>query len=342
MKRKIAIAVCCLAFTLLFGVGSAFAAATPQKITVHIYGNTLAVDYDGEPHTVSGYTWALDPDNATFSYSDADIVYNGVASVTETNVRRATVADPVASYSMGLDVDMFENVNGAFDVTFVIEEDGYLTINPIDTTVTVTESSAVENFTGSPYTISGYASKEPSSSLYNVAKLIDMQTEKWTVTGTNAGTYSLGLDAGDFENTDPNFDTVTVKIVDGALVICPKLVIHYWKNAVGGEQAAADAEYWVVGGETQSFASPSVKGWAADKESVSWTAPAGNLSAEDSVVEIDLIYTGADEPETSPDVIPKTGDSAPLQAVLALCIVSGAVLALALRNKLEYAKEKHA
>ena len=47
------------------------------------------------------------------------------------------------------------------------------------------------------------------------------ETDAWTVTKTESGTYDMGIVPGDFKNTNPNFTNVEFVIVDGQLVINP-------------------------------------------------------------------------------------------------------------------------
>ena len=91
-------------------------------------------------------------------------------------------------------------------------------IKPVDVTVTITEHSDEVDYDGKQHTVTGY-DVEISNPLYTE----DDFTFKGTasVSGTNAGTYDMGLKPEDFTNTNSNFANVTFTIVDGQLVIKP-------------------------------------------------------------------------------------------------------------------------
>ena len=118
----------------------------------------------------------------------------------------------------------FENTNTNFtNVEFKVV-DGQLKINPITAkvTVTITENSDEVTYDGQPHTISGYQSMVADNELYAVATSVQAtETEGWTVTETNAGTYDMGIVAADFANTNTNFTNVEFYVVDGQLKINP-------------------------------------------------------------------------------------------------------------------------
>ena len=112
--------------------------------------------------------------------------------------------------------------------------DGQLVINQNSdkVTVTITENSDTVTYDGNEHTIKGYKSMVADNNLYDVATAVKAtETEAWTVTETNAGTYDMGIVAADFENIDKNFSNVEFKVVDGQLVINPKKVTITAKDA---------------------------------------------------------------------------------------------------------------
>lgn len=85
------------------------------EVVVTITGNHDRVHYDGEEHTVSGYTVDID----TALYTEADFRFKGTASVTKVYP---------GTYAMGLQEKDFVNLNENFaNVKFVVT-DGYLDI----------------------------------------------------------------------------------------------------------------------------------------------------------------------------------------------------------------------
>ena len=101
---------------------------------------------------------------------------------------------------------------------------GTLTVNPVtaQVTVTVTENSDTITYDGTEHSVKGYKSMTADNKLYDVTTSVKTtETAAWTAKGTNAGEYPVGVAAGDFTNTNPNFTNVEFKIVDGTLKINP-------------------------------------------------------------------------------------------------------------------------
>ena len=101
---------------------------------------------------------------------------------------------------------------------------GTLKVNPVTdkVTVTVTEKSDTVTYDGMPHTVSGYASMTADNPLYDVEENVqETPNAKWAANGTDAGEYPLGIVAGDFKNTNKNFENVEFVVVDGALKIDP-------------------------------------------------------------------------------------------------------------------------
>ena len=104
---------------------------------------------------------------------------------------------------------------------------GTLKVNPVTdkVTVTVTEKSDTVTYDGMPHTVSGYASMTADNPLYDVEDSVDeTPTANWAANGTDAGEYPVGIEAGDFKNTNANFSNVTFVVEDGSLTITPAQV----------------------------------------------------------------------------------------------------------------------
>lgn len=248
-----------------------------------------SMGYDGNEHSVTGYTTAIDNQ----LYTVSDFTFTGEA------IAKGTDAD---SYQMGLNKSQFANNSANFaNVEFVVN-DGFLQINPrsvkltsatdekvydgqpltngvvtvsgdgfvkgegaaynvtgsqtnagssdntftytlntgtkadnyvIETaegTLTVTPMTAevVVNiqgsklskvYNGAEQSVTGYKVESISNPLYTAADFAFSGTD--SVTGTDAGTYMMGLTPAQFENTNPNFENVTFSVTDGALTITP-------------------------------------------------------------------------------------------------------------------------
>ena len=183
-----------------------------DEVTVTITGKTKTETYNGNPYSVEGYTVTSISNDL---YTEDDFEFTGEAKATGTEA---------GTYYMGLTAADFTNNDSTnfTKVTFVVE-DGWLKINPIDkVTVTVKEKSGTATYDGMNHTVSGYESMTADNPLYDVEDSVDeTPTANWAANGTDAGEYPVGIEAGDFENTNKNFSNVTFVVEDGSLTIAP-------------------------------------------------------------------------------------------------------------------------
>ena len=94
-----------------------------------------------------------------------------------------------------------------------------VTANDSEVVVKITEHSGSFAYDGTEKTVEGY-DFETSNPFYTQA---DFEfSGNATVSGTDAGTYNMELEPGDFKNTSASFSKVTFVVVDGALTITPK------------------------------------------------------------------------------------------------------------------------
>ncbi len=184
------------------------AQAAPIAVTVTITGNTNTVDYDGEEHSVSGYTvTAIEIDGAaTDLYTEADFTFDSTAAAART--------DAGTTY-MGLTSNLFTNTNANFSVTFDVT-DGYVTIGKAAMAVVVTGNTSTVTYDGESHTVEGY-SLSSESELYSES-LVSYSGET-AVTGTASGTYEMGLDANLFSYGDTNIVVTFTVASDGSLTI---------------------------------------------------------------------------------------------------------------------------
>ena len=109
-----------------------------DKVTVTVTGNNGSVGYDGNEHSVTGYTTAIDNQ----LYTVSDFTFTGEA------IAKGTDAD---SYQMGLNKSQFANSSANFaNVEFVVN-DGALTVTPRP--VTITAKSASFTYDGQSHTL---------------------------------------------------------------------------------------------------------------------------------------------------------------------------------------------
>ena len=169
-----------------------------QNVTLTANSGTAV--YDGEEHSVSGFTSA--PDGADFS------------AVT-VGAKGTNVGTYPAQFQ--------EGTVGTVDATekYIVAEakDGLLTITPVGgIVVTITGITDSRPYSGAEQFVTGYT-VSTSNPLYTAADFAFSGTD--SVTGTDAGTYMMGLTPAQFENTNPNFENVTFSVTDGALTITP-------------------------------------------------------------------------------------------------------------------------
>lgn len=169
-----------------------------QNVT--LTANSGTTFYDGEEHSVSGFTSA--PDGADFS------------AVT-VGAKGTNVGTYPAQFQ--------EGTVGTVDATekYIVAEakDGKLTITPVGgIVVTITGITDSRPYSGAEQFVTGYT-VSTSNPLYTEADFTFTGTA--TAKGTDAGTYMMGLTPAQFENTNPNFENVTFSVTDGALTITP-------------------------------------------------------------------------------------------------------------------------
>ena len=186
-----------------------------DKVTVTITGLNKTVTYDGEEHSVFGYD--ATPSNKLYNPKE-DMQFEGFD---EDMTAKGTDA---GTHTMGLTADQFHNKdNGNFtNVTFVVEKDGYVKINPRP--VTLTSGSAERVYNGKPLmnetvTVGGDGfAKDEGVTCDFTGSQTDVGSSKNTFTfEANAGTYennySFEVAFGTLKVT-PFTDKVTVTITE--------------------------------------------------------------------------------------------------------------------------------
>ena len=188
-----------------------------DKVTVTITGLNKTVTYDGEEHSVFGYD--ATPSNKLYNPKE-DMQFEGFD---EDMTAKGTDA---GTHTMGLTADQFHNKdNGNFtNVTFVVEKDGYVKINPRP--VTLTSGSAERVYNGKPLTNEtvtvggdGFAKDEGVTCDFTGSQT-DVGSSKNTFTfeanaGTYANNYSFEVAFGTLKVT-PFTDKVVVTITENS------------------------------------------------------------------------------------------------------------------------------
>ncbi len=103
-------------------------------------------------------------------------------------------------------------------------EPGKLTVTPLTdkVTVTITGNNGSMGYDGNEHSVTGYKVESISNPLYTAADFAFSGTD--SVTGTDAGTYAMGLTAAQFRNQSANITNVEFIVTDGSLQINPRSV----------------------------------------------------------------------------------------------------------------------
>ena len=182
-----------------------------DKVTVTITGLNKTVTYDGEEYSVFGY----DATSSNKLYNPKeDMQFEGFD---EDMTAKGTDA---GTHTMGLTADQFHNKdNGNFtNVTFVVEKDGYVKINPRPVTLTSGSAERVYNgeaLTNETVTVGGdgFAKDEGVTCDF---------TGSQTDVGSSKNTFTFEANAGTYENNysfEVAFGTLKVTPFTGEVTV---------------------------------------------------------------------------------------------------------------------------
>ncbi len=185
----------------------------PRNASVTIKGNTAEYTYDGTEHFAEGWV-ATDvvieevEEQATPDDFDA-------ASV-KCQTTHAAKGTNAGYYSMDLSADEFLYEDPNYNVTFTVE-DGGLTIDALSgVVVTIKGNTAEYVYDGKAHTVEGY------TATYSTPVFTDKDfylSGTAQATGTEIGTYAMGLKADQFSVASKNFYDVKFVVTDGQLSI---------------------------------------------------------------------------------------------------------------------------
>ena len=171
----------------------------------------------------------IDPKAITVTADDKTKVYgtddpeltatvDGLVDKTEIEYKLSRAeGDDVGEYTITVAGDAEQ---GNYTVTYV---PGTLTITPVTekVTVTITEHSGDAKYDGIEKTVTGY-DVAISNDLYKESYFTFSGND--SISGTDAGTYTMELKPADFANVSENFSNVEFVIVDGTLDIAKRVV----------------------------------------------------------------------------------------------------------------------
>ena len=189
----------------------------PRDVTVNIQGKSETYTYDGKKHTVNGYEVTSYEVKAEEGEDPASIPSFDTDDVTLAEGVTAEVSGTDAgTYYMGLIADVFGCESGNFEASFEVE-DGFLTIEPLRGVVlTIKGNSATHDYDGKEHSVEGYTA-ESSNPLFTESDwYFDGEA---LASGTEVGTYAMGLSADQFSVSSKNFADVTFDVTDGELEI---------------------------------------------------------------------------------------------------------------------------
>ncbi len=173
----------------------------PRKVTLTSGGGEKV--YDGTPLT-----------NGTVTVSgDGFAAGEGAAYSVTGSQTDAGFSDNTFTYTL--------NANTKASNYTIESELGKLTVTPVtdEVVVTINGNSIDKTYNGAEQSVTGYKVESISNPLYTAADFAFSGTA--SVTGTDAGSYAMGLTPAQFENTNPNFEKVTFIVTDGKLTINP-------------------------------------------------------------------------------------------------------------------------
>ena len=189
--------------------------------------------------TVTDGWLKIDPMALTITADSGSKVYDGTALTKNsyTTSTKPAAGDTLASVTVTgsqTDVGSSDNVardaklmRGDRDVTAnyaITYEKGTLAVTPLTdkVTVTVTGNTGTVTYNGAEQSVTGYKVESISNPLYTADDFTFSGTD--SVTGTDAGTYMMGLTAAQFRNQSANFANVEFIVTDGSLQINPRSV----------------------------------------------------------------------------------------------------------------------
>ncbi len=184
---------------------------TPNEdLTIYISLHGDIVEYDGEPHSVTGFD-ITEISHPSFSKEDLKFIGTKADST-------ATRTD-VGATTMNVTSESFENLNKNFSkITYVIDEHSMVVTPRLGVEVTIIEHTDTFTYDGEVHAVAGY-------DILIADPLLKKEDVVFggiaVVTGTDAGSYPMNLNEADFSVKNKNFDDVQFSIVHKDLVINP-------------------------------------------------------------------------------------------------------------------------
>ena len=272
--------------------------------------------------------------DVTLTSADAEKVYDGTALTNDTVTVSGDgfVKNDGATYDVTGTITNVGTKPNTFTYTLnegtkagnynITLKEGNLEINPItdEVVVTIAEHSNSAKYDGKEHKAEGYDVTRISNDLYHESDFsFTGDASHKTVAATNAGSYDMGLLAGDFTNNNGNFTNVRFSIEDGKLEIAKRDVTltsgtgskTYDGTAltndtvtVGGDKFAdgEGASYNVTGSQTEAGSSYNTFTYTlnegTNEDNYNITKTEGKLTVSPSADEIIVTITGHTDNKT--------------------------------------------
>ena len=252
-----------------------------QNVT--LTANSATREYTGESQRVEGYT--------------CDVADAAFAGITLLGGKGTDAGDYPYTFASGTTGTV--SADGKFIVAKT--NDGKLVISPNSQQVVVKikGSTGGEKYDGTEHSVEGYAvsyviggaESTDAPAGFDAGDIAFSGAAK--ATGTDAGSYPMGLKAGDFGYAGKNFSNVSFEVEDGQLVITPAtltVTTHGASKPYDGAALTASGEIsGFVNGETASFAatgSQTLVGTSANSYAITWdgTAKESNYSVVEGAI----------------------------------------------------------
>jgi hypothetical protein len=209
-----------------YKIDVAFADGSNPNYKLTVKSGTLTIS----PKAV---TLTVDDVSKKFGEKDPELTYtvDGLVTIGETEDKLAGVTlsrekgEDAGAYKITATVDAKANPNY---VVTVDEKEAKLTIvaNNDKIVVTIKGHTSTGVYNGKEQTVKGF-------DISTESKAYDLKFVEYTktdagdsvVSGTNAGTYKMGLSKDNFKNTSVNYPNVTFEVTDGSLEITPKSLV---------------------------------------------------------------------------------------------------------------------
>ena len=178
-------------------------------------------------------TYEITKRTVILTSADANKVYNGTPLTKHEVTGDGFAKDEGATYEFTGSQTVVGSSANAFTYTLnantkgsnyeIKVKFGKLEVTPVtaEVTVTITGHKETVTYDGEQHGVFGYDAAV-SDTLYNPdtdIKFVGGETQYAYVQGKDAGTYTMGLSAANFKNTNKNFENVTFNVTPGELVI---------------------------------------------------------------------------------------------------------------------------